>query len=103
VCVREREREYPVICTDAFINIVLRQSNFLLDLSAKYSSCAYVKGLSIGIFFMQVVYAVDTDSVAAGLLLFVFHFSHFYFLTCFFGCVMSFFVFFFWCVCVCSF
>ena len=41
---------------------------------------------------MQVVYAVDTDSVAVGLLLFVFHFSHFYFLKCFLGvCVcMSF-------------
>ena len=56
---------------------------------------------------MQVVYAVDTDSVAAGLL-FVFHFSHFYFLKCFLGVsffLLFFFFFFFFLfgVCVCSF
>ena len=53
VCVCVRESEYPVICFDAFINIVLRQSNFLLDLNTKYSSFAYVKGLSIGIFLCR--------------------------------------------------
>ena len=51
---------------------------------------------------MQVVYAVDTDSVAVGLLLFVFHFSHFYFLKCFLGvCVYVFFVVVYFGVCAC--
>ena len=104
VCVWERERERVSSNMHWCIyKHCIKTKQLSAGLQRKVQFMCLCQGFEHWDFFMQVVYAVDTDSVAAGLLLFVFHFSHFYFLTCFFGGVyVSFFVFFFffWCVCV---